>query len=91
MTENKSISNNEVKAKFGGFLPFLIAGIICVLIFILAICLLITDPSLQDEASSLPDIKKDQIPFLFMLVLLFYLLFLQSAFYIMPFQSVSKN
>lgn len=60
MTENKSISNNEVKAKFGGFLPFLIAGIICVLIFILAICLLITDPSLQDEASSLPDIKKDQ-------------------------------
>ena len=62
MTEEKNnISNKEVTAKFGGFIPFLITGIICVLTFILAICLMITDPSIKDEASSLPDIKQDQM------------------------------
>jgi len=61
MTEERNgTSNKQVTAKFGGFMPFLISGIVGVLVFILAICLLITDASLKDEASSLPDIKQDQ-------------------------------
>lgn len=61
MAEEKiNISNNEVTAKFGGFIAFLISGIFCVAVFILMICMLFTDASLQDEATSLPDIKQDQ-------------------------------
>lgn len=61
MAEEKiNISNNEVTAKFGGFIAFLFSGIFCVAVFILMICMLFTDASLQDEATSLPDIKEDQ-------------------------------